>query len=433
MADVEDYCDFDDDLPSLYEMEEPRKLMFWERILAGLEALPESLVEKNVAVQGEAGWKKSELNQLGDLDGLLWKKKSAQLLEADEKRMMASASDETGLDKSDSLVQQAIEFRESWNSKWHDLYGRFDDVSVILPMRYTYIPAPSFARPCDALQIYSAKVAINRAGLQWPLHVFGMVAVRNSVDRTRNLVFYRRRDNCQTLAEKDPYLVLTGPTRPVVVTDPASDPVMIELDLKVKGAEESRFTKPPETGRFSPESEDRYLSFLAVPLTCSSGYGSCTFEYTSKHSTLELTVGEIGSSVEATIFFRVVAGSWPHGFRGQFSARTGNIDHGKLVLLDFGDHNVPLVNGDRYVNLSRQVVSVEVCGELKVSVEAWKDGCKVVEEEVAFTPERAGRSYGALCLGSCKMKVLVAWSLISPEPHPHVPDVGPCTYYMQAQ
>jgi hypothetical protein len=41
------------------------------------------------------------------------------------------------------------------------------------------------------------------------------------------------------------------------------------------------------------------------------------------------------------------------------------------------------------------------------------DGSKAVEEEVAFTPAIAGRSYRALHFGSCKMEVLVAWGLFS--------------------
>ncbi|TVU37804.1 hypothetical protein EJB05_11140 [Eragrostis curvula] len=408
------HCDFDEinetrSAPSPCEIEESRKVWSWELYLDGLdEGTSECSVGKNEAVQGDGKWKKGgEQERLGDLTRLLWKKKSAAIQEVARKRRMKSDFEETGLDDSDSLVQQAIEFRQTWKSKWHGLYGRFEDVTLILPMRYTYQHAPPLARPCNSLQVYSAKVAAIRGTFQCPLHVFGMVAIRDSVDRNRNLVFYRRRENCQTLTEKDPHLVLTGPTRTVVVTDPASDPVIIEFDLKVKGA---------------AESDDRYLSYLAVPLTCSSGYGSSSFEYISKHSTLELTVGEVGSAVEATIFIQVVAGSWPVGFHGQFAASNPSTDHRKVVLLDFGDHKVSAIDKHGYVILSRQVFSVEVCEELKVSVEAWKDGCKVVEEEVVFTPEKAGRSYGDLCLGSCKLEVLVAWSLVLPEPQPDVPD-----------
>ena len=71
-------------------------------------------------------------------------------------------------------------------------------------MRFTHKPAlDNFtAYALDALQIFSVKVAATSGGLQWPLDVFGIVTMRDSVDRNRNVVFHRTRDNCQTLTEQ---------------------------------------------------------------------------------------------------------------------------------------------------------------------------------------------------------------------------------------
>ncbi|KAF8668762.1 hypothetical protein HU200_051950 [Digitaria exilis] len=94
------------------------------------------------------------------------------------------------------------------------------------------------------------------------------------------------------------------------------DLVTIKVELKVKG---------------TIESEDKDLSLLAVPLTYSGGSGSRTIECTSKLSTLEFMLGEIVSSVEATVFIQVIDGSWPDGFHGQFAAHTSSIDHEKAI------------------------------------------------------------------------------------------------------
>jgi hypothetical protein len=69
-------------------------------------------------------------------------------------------------------------------------------------MQFTDDPAPRGACLCSTLQIFSVKVTGLGGGLQWPLDVFGMVAIRDNIDHRRNIVFDRERDNCQTLTQK---------------------------------------------------------------------------------------------------------------------------------------------------------------------------------------------------------------------------------------
>jgi hypothetical protein len=68
-------------------------------------------------------------------------------------------------------------------------------------MRYTdELPPPSTrVGYADAVVVFSVKVSKLREDLQWPLDVYGVVAARDSVDRNRNLLFNRTRDNCQRL------------------------------------------------------------------------------------------------------------------------------------------------------------------------------------------------------------------------------------------
>jgi hypothetical protein len=193
---------------------------------------------------------------------------------------------------------------------------------------------------------------------------------------------------------QNPYLELTGPSRAIVVLDP----VHFEVMLQVKG---------------SVQSEDKVISFLVVKY---DGYGKesrvlkrlCP----SKLSTVELTFGSIVRSVEATISVQVVAGSWPDGFRGEFTASTTSLDDMKIQLLDFGDGRFP-VSADGIVKLSRRVVSVELKGELIVSVKAVGDQAVEWRDSKVFGAQKSSRRKADVEVGSCKMKVTVAWSLLS--------------------
>lgn len=68
-------------------------------------------------------------------------------------------------------------------------------------MRYTHVPIPKYADCNYGLQIFSVKVnqlLLNEEeeeeeGLHWPLHVYGLVATRDSLDPRRNLLFNRTR------------------------------------------------------------------------------------------------------------------------------------------------------------------------------------------------------------------------------------------------
>ncbi|CAL5031702.1 unnamed protein product [Urochloa decumbens] len=269
--------------------------------------------------------------------------------------------------------------------------------ATICAKRFTDKLAPWGGHLQGNLQIFSVKVTGLSGGLQFPLDVYGMFATRDRVDHNRNIIFHRKRDNCQTLTQEDLSLVLTGPSRAVNF----GDPVILEVELKVKS---------------NTESEDRVLSFLAPRLKSSAFVPDSSMfkkSYTSKLSTLEFTVGHIFYSLEATISVKVIEGSWLEDCRGQFAASTASIEDEKVVLLGFGDEKVPL-DGDKIL-LSRSVVSVELEGQLIVSVSVRRSkeakDETVEDHAVFFTPFKMGRSYGELNVGFCKIEVTVAWSL----------------------
>lgn len=71
------------------------------------------------------------------------------------------------------------------------------------PMCYTDIPMlPATAGPGDTMEVFFVKVNQITSDLQWPLDVYGIVAVRDSLDWKRNYLFSRGRDNCQTLTSQ---------------------------------------------------------------------------------------------------------------------------------------------------------------------------------------------------------------------------------------
>ena len=68
-------------------------------------------------------------------------------------------------------------------------------------MKYTDEGVPQYVLEghCNSLEVYSARVFGIGPGA---LSVFGVVAVRDSIDSMRNIIFYRDRDDCQTLTEE---------------------------------------------------------------------------------------------------------------------------------------------------------------------------------------------------------------------------------------
>ncbi|KAG2572306.1 uncharacterized protein LOC120641079 [Panicum virgatum] len=294
----------------------------------------------------------------------------------------------------DPYACQARLFEKRWNELYLNHYGRLEDNTSIPCKRYTVNPAPCGGQKCDTLQVFSVKVAELTGGLQWPLDVFGMVALRDMLDHNRNIIFKRGRDNCQTLTDENPYLVLSGPVRGVVYTAP----VIFEVRLSVRGI---------------TESDDKELSLLAARLVNLS-YNPLESllikkSYTSRLSTLDFEHGNIVYSVEATISVKVISGP-PDGFYGEFAAATDSLKC--EILLHSSGFEERHLAGDE-IKLSRSVVSVESFGKLIVSVRA-SDGSVTLTGTKKFRPLEKGITTGRLRIAKlCQLEFTVAWSLFS--------------------
>jgi hypothetical protein len=144
-----------------------------------------------------------------------------------------------------------------------------------------------------------------------------------------------------------------------------------------------------------------------------------------KHScTLELCTQQIIRSVQATIFGVHVVDDkstpFEHGFKvfcyslTQRGSENTNESPPSLqvALFDSKVGRKPGVKGG-FINLSRQVVSVEMRGKLKVVVQAYsQSGDIAAQGHVLVVPKRCNTSQHELELGGFKVVFTVAWSLL---------------------
>lgn len=86
--------------------------------------------------------------------------------------------------------------------------------AAIRPMGYTNESVPQYVYdygPPDTLQIFSIKVVDDLGGMDglcWPLHVFGTIALRDSIDQLRNVVFNHTPDDCQIITKDVSQLII---------------------------------------------------------------------------------------------------------------------------------------------------------------------------------------------------------------------------------
>ncbi|KAG8077258.1 hypothetical protein GUJ93_ZPchr0007g4078 [Zizania palustris] len=288
-------------------------------------------------------------------------------------------------------------YRRSWIISYGAGGNSFEDETGRLPMSNTDKPVlPTFVNPMDTMQVFTAKVTEITGGLRWPLAVYGLLAVRDSWDHKRNILFRRTRDDCQTLTSlQDSLLELTGPSCAILMLDG----VVFEIDLKVKGD--------------GPPSEDKALSYYAfmyanIP-NRSRASNLITEKVPSDNSTMEIKFAHLAYAIEANISIRIASGS--NDFRARVTARTKSIAE-EMVLLDSRGKNVSITD-DGHVVLQRSVAVVEEKGQLILGFEATQgETAPTVVKQVKIEPKQALRTEFYLSLGFCRLYVLFAWSML---------------------
>jgi hypothetical protein len=195
-----------------------------------------------------------------------------------------------------------------------------------------------------------------------------------------------------------PFLHLTGPVRAIV----SEEPVDIEIQLVVKG---------------TTAAEDRALISYAFLYEGNNGGARVRTSTIEKYScTLELCTQQVIRSVQAIIFgLRIVdVNSMPeYGFKVLCSTRTQSINEPPEVVLFDSKVGRKCAMKNGFLNLSRQVVSVEMRGKLKLTVQAYSESEDVAaESHVLVDPKRCNTTHHELHFGGLKVDFTVAWSLL---------------------
>ncbi|CAM0901528.1 unnamed protein product [Alopecurus aequalis] len=307
--------------------------------------------------------------------------------------------------------------RACWERVWGSYDGRrggFKDTTTLSSMRFTHytpdaLPFPAAALGGSTLQIYYVKIIVLKGNLRWPLRVKGLVAARDTLDRNRNILFSRIRHNYQVVTENHPYLRLTGPSRGIL----AVDPVDFEVELEIEGA-----------GSSDRASIRLHKSYYAK--------GSTSLFFKSPNCLAELSVGRLATRIQATILgVRIVEGHWPfkRGCRvvcSSSSTAAAEATPREVVLLDYLGEEMRVGSGG-YLHLSRNVVSVDLQGTLRVVIQAYsRHGRRAQEGHVDFPAQQCQTSKSECFVANSKLEIVVAWSLLMNEK----PDLlGDCPPY----
>uniref|UniRef100_A0ACD5XF52 Uncharacterized protein n=1 Tax=Avena sativa TaxID=4498 RepID=A0ACD5XF52_AVESA len=329
----------------------------------------------------------------------------------------------TGSDKEEIDLEEVV-FRR-YRERVESMCGSFEQRTALCSMHFAhYTPRqiPSGIVTTGAtLQIFSFKIV--SCELSWPLYVYGVIAARDRVDDRRNIFFGRRRCYAQLVTRDDPSLFLFGPSRVIS----AVDRVNFEVELYLKGRTES----------------------LDIPLFKKRGKHHCsstgfsTVPFSNCLCKAELSLEQLGNSVQATFLSVCIVGGGPSTFKyggrlycislahevmvpdGQGNVEVVDPPSSQVVLIDSRDcagGKLPMYNTG-LLDLATGVVSVpigkwnyyspEYDESMKVVVQAYSlSGDVAAQAHVKLRPKLSNTSRVECVIGNSKVEIVIAWSVM---------------------
>ncbi|CAL4927874.1 unnamed protein product [Urochloa decumbens] len=275
----------------------------------------------------------------------------------------------------------------------HDLVSfDHDEESPIPPMRFTnaVYKNKNDYELCEAVNILSVK--IGSLDIEFPIHVYGTVIARDSLDKKCVYLFRRDREESQTINSKDESLILTGPKRGLALISNT----YVETNLIIKG-DQNQEERPLSKGILTiPGMERRDLTRCELE--------SCSLA--TKLSTVDVVYAVVKDAVEATISIEVLAGD----FFGEITACTSSIKE-RLVLHDRLAHITSGKKIAQIIPLLRSVVAVYVKEKLLLTIVAHTEDGESTKC-IDYTPRVNGSSLDEITVGLAVLGVKVVWSII---------------------
>ncbi|KAL6603351.1 hypothetical protein ACP70R_043712 [Stipagrostis hirtigluma subsp. patula] len=267
-----------------------------------------------------------------------------------------------------------------------------DEESPLGPMRFTESASMLGHRQDDpfvGLNIFTVKISSSDVG--FPIHVYGTVVARDSIDKKCVYLFRRDRDHCQLINSENEPLILTGPKRGLLLLN--DDYVEFDLKIKDHGGQDRDFSK----------------GYLTIKGVASRSFGKCEVESKSlatRLSTVNVMYAAVENAIEATVAIEVVQGD----FDGKITAYTTSCDN-SLVLFDskVARDMSSDATGIRAIQLMRSVICVDE--EDKLIIVAENSDGKSRNTEIA--PSFDGGAQTSITVGGTELRVKVTWSLMN--------------------